>query len=67
QSISLTPIALDQGVPGEFFFEKRGYPEVAQPERGRGILQRLAELSSALGTTLALRDGQAFVELEAAP
>ena len=65
RAISFTPIALDRGVPGELFFEKRGYPEVAQAERGARILKRLAELSSALGTTLSLRDGRAFVELEA--
>ena len=67
RSISLTPIALDHGVPGEFFLEKRGYPEVAQPERGARILKRLTELSSALGTTLSLHDGRAFVELETVP
>lgn len=66
-SISMTPIVLDRGVPGKLFFEKRGYPEVAQAERGARILKRLAELSSALDTKLSIRDGRAHVELEAVP
>ena len=65
--LEVTPIALDRGVPGELFFEKRGYPEVAQAERGARILERLSELSSALGTKLSIRDGRAHVDLEAVP
>ena len=53
------PIALDEGEPGDFFFQTRGYPEVAGGEPGDAILQRLAELSAGHGTLLDVRDGRA--------
>lgn len=54
-----TPVELDEGTPDEFFFEMRGYPEVAEGAAGAAILERLAEMSAAYGTTLEIRDGTA--------
>ena len=54
-----TPVVLDEGEPGDFFFQTRGYPEVAGDELGHSILRRLAELSAGYGTLLDVRDGQA--------
>lgn len=65
---TFVPIVLDEGTPGDLFFETRGYPEVAAADRGAGdlgdpgaaILERLAEMSAAYGTTLEIRESQAF-------
>ena len=55
-----TPVVLDEGSEGEFFLERRGFPEVATGEAGSSILNRLAELSGEYGTVLELRDGRAY-------
>ena len=55
-----TPVVLDEGTPGELFFETRGYPEVAEGEAADGILRRLAEMSAEYGTVLEVRDGRAY-------
>ena len=54
-----TPVALDEGTPGDLFFETRGYPEVAVGEAAEGILGRLSRMSAAYGTTLEVRDERA--------
>ena len=56
---TFTPIVLDEGSEGEFFLERRGYPEMAEGDLGQSILGRLAELSASYGTRLDIRDGQA--------
>ena len=56
---AVTPILLDEGSEGEFFFERRGYPEVAEGHPGQSILRRLAALSADYGTRLDVGDGQA--------
>lgn len=56
---AFTPILLDEGSEGEFFLERRGYPEVATGEEGAAIPTRLAELSARYGTRLDVRDGRA--------
>ena len=61
---TFTPVTLDEGTPGDLFFETRGYPEVAAGEAAEGILGRLARMSAAYGTTLELRDGQAHWRAE---
>lgn len=60
QNVTLTPIVLDEGSAGEFFLERRGYPEVASGETAESVLTRLAELSAAHGTELEIRDGRAL-------
>ena len=62
-SVSFVPIELDEGTPGEFFLEKRGFPEVADEATGLSILTRLAELSEAYGTQVKLDAGGARIEL----
>ena len=70
QGATFVPIVLDEGTPGDLFFETRGYPEVAAGDGGAGdaggtgdpgaeILGRLAEMSASYGTTLEIREGQA--------
>ena len=56
---AFTPILLDEGSEGEFFLERRGYPEVATGDLGQSILERLAALSADYGTRLDVRDGRA--------
>ena len=56
---SFTPITLDEGSEGEFFLERRGYPEVANGGIAESILTRFTELSAAYGTELEIRDGRA--------
>lgn len=56
---AFVPVVLNEGTPGELFFETRGYPEVADGDVGSAILERLAGLSAELGTRLELSDGQA--------
>ena len=56
---AFTPIVLDEGAEGEFFFERRGYPEVAEGEIAESILERLVALSADYGTRLEMRDGRA--------
>ena len=56
---TFTPIVLNEGSEGEFFFERRGYPEVAGGDLGDSILGRLAELSASYGTRMEIRDGRA--------
>lgn len=60
RAAGFTPVVLDEGTPGELFFETRGYPEVAEGEVADGILRRLAEMSDAYGTPLDVRDGRAW-------
>ena len=55
---AFTPIVLDEGSEGEFFLQRRGYPEVADAELGRSILGRLVESSAGYGTRLDVRDGR---------
>ena len=55
-----TPIVLDEGTDDEFFFELRGYPEVAEGDQGTSIVRRLAALSTVYGTELDVRGGRAF-------
>lgn len=55
-----TPIVLDEGTDDEFFFELRGYPEVAEGDQRAPILRRLAALSAAYGTELDVRGGRAY-------
>ena len=55
-----TPLALDEGVDDELFFELRGYPEVAGGEQGTAILERLSSMSATYGTQLEIRDGRAY-------
>ena len=62
-SVSFVPIELDEGTPGEFLLEKRGFPEVADEATGLSILTRLAELSEAYGTQVKLDAGGARIEL----
>ena len=57
---AFTPIVLDEGSDGEFFLERRGYPEAASDETAESVLTRLAELSAARGTELEIRDGRAL-------
>ena len=57
---AFTPIVLDEGSEGEFFLERRGYPEVANGGIAESILTRFAELSAAYGTELEIRDGRAL-------
>lgn len=56
---AFVPVVLNEGTPGELFFETRGYPEVADGDAGSAILERLAELSAAYGTRLEIRNGRA--------
>ena len=58
QDAAFTPIVLDEGSDGEFFLERRGYPEVAEGDLGQSILRRLAALSADYGTRLDVRDGR---------
>ena len=57
---AFTPILLDEGSEGEFFLERRGYPEVASGETAESVLTRLSGLSAARGTELEIRDGRAL-------
>lgn len=57
---AFTPIVLDEGSEGEFFLERRGYPEVAEGQLGASILRRLVEPSAGYGTVLHLRDDRAY-------
>lgn len=57
--ISFVPIELDEGAPGEFFLEKRGFPEIADKPTDVTILTRLAELSEAYGTQIKVDAGSA--------
>lgn len=59
QDATFTPVVLDEGSEGEFFLERRGYPEVETGEVAASILARLAELSAEYGTELEIRDGRA--------
>ncbi len=54
-----TPVALNEGIEDELFFELRGYPEVAEGEQGTAIVERFASMSAAFGTRLEVRDGRA--------
>ena len=56
---AFTPIVLDEGSDGEFFLERRGYPEAAEGDLAHTILRRLAALSADYGTRLDVRDGRA--------
>lgn len=51
--IRLTPITLGHGRPRP----QRGRPELPGPAAGRRILERLAQLSSAMGTKIQIEDG----------
>jgi len=61
---AFVPVVLNEGTPGELFFETRGYPEVADGDVGSAILERLAELSAEYGTGLEIRDGRAHWRAE---
>ena len=60
RNATFTPIVLDEGTEGALFYETRGYPEVAGGDVEMSILERLADLSSAMGTTIEIRDGKAY-------
>ena len=64
QEAVFTPVALEEGIEDELFFELRGYPEVAEGEQGTAILERLASMSAAYGTRLEIRDGRAHWSAE---
>ena len=64
REVVFTPLALDEGVDDELFFELRGYPEVAGGEQGAAILERFASMSAAHGTRLEIRDGRAHWRAE---
>ncbi len=51
--LKLHPIELNYEAPRS----QRGTPRLAPPDVGRKIIQRLAELSAAFGTTIAYQDG----------
>ena len=57
---TFTPVGLDEGSEGEFFLERRGYPEVATGETAESVLTRLAGLSATRGTELEIRYGRAL-------
>lgn len=61
---AFVPVVLNEGTPGELFFETRGYPEVAEGDAGAAILERLAALSAEYGTRLEIRDGRAHWRAE---
>jgi len=61
---AFVPVVLNEGTPGDLFFETRGYPEVADGDAGSAILERLAELSAENGTKLEVRDGRAHWRAE---
>jgi len=64
RAAAFVPVVLNEGTPGELFFETRGYPEVADGDAGSAILERLAELSAEYGTRLEIEDGRAHWRAE---
>ncbi len=61
ETITLIPVVLNEGEDGPLFLEKRGYPSLADTERGDKILRRLQSLSKPYGTTLSLENGQGHI------
>jgi len=63
RSISFIPIKIDEGSPGEFFLQRRGFPELAGKEAGVNILSRIVQLSSPYGTQFEIENGRVLIEL----
>ena len=61
REVAFVPVVLNEGTPGELFFETRGYPEVADGDAGSAILERLAELSAEYGTRLEIKGSRAYL------
>lgn len=60
KSVQLQPVDLGVDLPSA----QRGNPQIAGLERSQEILQRLARLSSDLGTQIHIENGIGFVDLE---
>jgi poly-gamma-glutamate capsule biosynthesis protein CapA/YwtB (metallophosphatase superfamily) len=63
KEVTFTPVVLDSGEQGPLFLETRGFPEVADAETGRSILDRLLRLSAPYETSLHLSRGRATLLL----
>jgi poly-gamma-glutamate synthesis protein (capsule biosynthesis protein) len=61
KSMELVPIVLDEGEPGPEFFEKRGYPALADDTTGSRILERLVSRSEIFGTEISLTGPKAIL------
>ena len=62
RSIKLQPIDLGVDLPAA----ERGLPRLANPQRSREILEKLADLSRAFGTSLRREKNVGFIEIPAA-
>jgi poly-gamma-glutamate capsule biosynthesis protein CapA/YwtB (metallophosphatase superfamily) len=65
RNVSFTPVIIDEGTPGDDFFQKRGYPEVAEGDVAESILSRLLDLSRPYGTSMEIKEGRATLEIAA--
>ncbi len=63
KEVTFTPVVLDSGEQGPLFLETRGFPEVADAETGRSILDRLIGLSAPYETSFHLSGGRATLLL----
>jgi poly-gamma-glutamate synthesis protein (capsule biosynthesis protein) len=63
KEVTFTPVVLDSGEQGPLFLETRGFPEVADAETGRSILDRLIGLSAPYETSFHLSGERATLVL----
>ena len=62
--LNIYPIVLNEGKVGEYFVAKRGYPEIAPPQKAIEILNNLQELSRQYKTTININDNIGIISLE---
>ncbi len=61
--IKLYPDIIDEGEPGEHFFAKRGYPEIASPPKANEILIFVQDVSVRFNTVIEIKDNIGIIKI----
>ncbi len=62
-NIKLYPIIIDEGQPGEHFFAKRGYPELAQTPKANEIIAFIQDVSERYNTVIDIEDNIGIINI----
>lgn len=63
KSIKLYPVIIDEGEPGEDFFAKRGYPEIANPQKAMEILTFVQDVSARYNTIINIENNIGIINI----